>query len=248
MSLGAVPSILHNCLQVYPQIYNWVTFPLVSLIEKVYSQCTTDIEAVPAKSPDPCLVELCSVAERALNYMHTGNAAVISTTVMNPLWIGNAVVHDGLPCFNRNIVSLHANSQLQVSIIKERWPYNETKLQPKTSSSAAQIFAYDIGHFNVSISAPENIPVLRSADIFCLFLSLYCANILRFAALQSVDIFCLYTHCIPQTFRTLQCPDRRTFFVIVLCKHSVVRSVAIGGHFLSLYSLYSANIPHIAVS
>lgn len=134
--------------QVYPQVYNWVTYPLVSLIEKIYNQCTTNMNATPSKLPDPCLVELCSVAERALNYMHTGNAAVISTTVMNPLWIGNAVVHDGLPCLNRNIISLHANSQ--VSVIKERWPYHQARQQPKTSSSAAQIFAYDIGHFNVS--------------------------------------------------------------------------------------------------
>ncbi|KAF8326750.1 hypothetical protein F5887DRAFT_1084263 [Amanita rubescens] len=131
---------------IYPQIYNWVTFPLVSLIETIYSQCTVDMDATPPSFPDPCLVELCSVAERALNYMHTGNAAVISTTVMNPLWVGNAVVHDGLPCLNRNIISLHANSQ--VSVMKERWPYHQARMQPKTSSSAAQIFAYDLGHFN----------------------------------------------------------------------------------------------------
>ena len=109
------------------------------------------MEATPPKVPDPCLVELCSVAERALNYMHTGNTAVISTTIMNPLWIGNAVVQDGLPCFNKNIISLHGNSKVQVSVIKERWPYNQAKLQPKTSSSAAQIFAYDLSHFNVSM-------------------------------------------------------------------------------------------------
>jgi hypothetical protein len=115
----------------------------------MYSQCIANIDATPPKFPDPCLVELCSASERALNYMHTGNAAVISTTVMNPLWIGHAVVHDGLPCLNRNIISLHTNSQ--VSIIKERWPYHHVRRQPMTCSSAAQIFAYDIGHFNVSI-------------------------------------------------------------------------------------------------
>src|SRR6266550_6801092 len=147
-------------LQIYPQLYNWVTFPLVSLIERIYSQCTADMDATPSMFPDPCLVELCSVAERAFNYMHTGNAAVISTTVMNPLWIGNAVVHDGLPCLNRNIVSLHASSQ--VSIIKQRWPYHQALQQPKTSSSAAQIFAYDLGHFNVSIS-PSHIVINSSA-------------------------------------------------------------------------------------
>ncbi len=156
-------------LQIYPQLYNWVTFPLVSLIEKIYSQCTANMDATPSMFPDPCLVELCSVAERALNYMHTGNAAVISTTVMNPLWIGNAVVQDGLPCLNRNIVSLHANSQ--VSVIKQHWPYHQARQQPKTSSSAAQIFAYDLSHFNVSIF-PQTL-LTHAENLFSGFLCLF---------------------------------------------------------------------------
>ena len=94
-------------------------------------------------------MELCSAAERALNYMHTGNAAVIATRVMKPLWVGNAVVHDGMPCFNTNIVSLRPNSPL--SVILQQWPYDNVQHQPKTCSAASQIFAYGIVHFNVSL-------------------------------------------------------------------------------------------------
>lgn len=81
--------------------------------------------------------------------MHTGNAAVIVTYVMNPLWIGNAVVRDGMPCFNMNMVSL---TQKSVSVIPETWPYDCVRHQPKTSSKAAQIFSYGLGHFNVSLT------------------------------------------------------------------------------------------------
>jgi hypothetical protein len=103
---------------------------------------------IASRHPCPGLVELCSVAERALNYMHTGNAAVIATSVMNPLWVGNAIVRDGLPCFNTNIVALNHGSP--VAIIREKWPFDMIRHHPKSSSKAAQIFTFGIGHFNVS--------------------------------------------------------------------------------------------------
>jgi hypothetical protein len=87
------------------------------------------------------------VAERALNYMHTGNVAVIATSVMNPLWVGNAIICDGLPCFNSKIVSLRHNT---VSVVVDRWPFDHVRHHPKTSSKAAQIFSYGTSHFNVS--------------------------------------------------------------------------------------------------
>lgn len=120
----------------------------MTLIEKIYNQCQPAI--VASNYPDVLLVELCSVAERALNYMHTGNAAVIVKSVMNPLWIGNAIVRDGMPCLNTNMVSMMMKS---VSVIAETWPFDHVRHQPKTSSKACQIYSYGLGHFNVSHAA-----------------------------------------------------------------------------------------------
>jgi hypothetical protein len=97
---------------------------------------------------DPLLVELCAVAERALNYMHTGNVAVIATTIMNPLWIGRAITQDGIPCFNPRYVNTGPSSQLVV--YPEHWPYNNSKHQPLTSSKRSQILTYSEAHFKVS--------------------------------------------------------------------------------------------------
>lgn len=41
------------------------------------------------------IIELCAAIERGLNFMHTGNAAVIASSVMTPLWIGRALIEDG---------------------------------------------------------------------------------------------------------------------------------------------------------
>lgn len=97
---------------------------------------------------DPLLVEICSVAERALNYMHTGNAAVIATSVMNPLWIGLAMIQDGLPCFNpRYVVTAHGT---RIKVLPEVWPYNKKKHQPLSSSKRSQLLTYGEQYFNVS--------------------------------------------------------------------------------------------------
>ena len=93
------------------------------------------------------MVELCSVVERALNYMHTGNAAVIATTVMNPLWIGRAVVKDGFPCLNSNVVDVINNKQVYPKA--NQWPFNDLLRRPHSSSRRSHILTYGESHFNV---------------------------------------------------------------------------------------------------
>jgi hypothetical protein len=65
-------------------------YPLTCLLECVWDMCKQSL--CVQKQPKPTFVELCVSLERALNFMHTGNAAVITTTLMNPLWIGLAIV------------------------------------------------------------------------------------------------------------------------------------------------------------
>lgn len=106
--------------------------------------------ALDAKEyPWALLVEVCSVAERALNCLHTGNMAVIATSVMNPLWIGRGLVHDGLPCLDPRIVDGKTRPKMLIS--SARWPYDANKHQPKTSAKGSIIFRYSDAHFNVRV-------------------------------------------------------------------------------------------------
>jgi hypothetical protein len=132
--------------QAFPQVYNWTTYPLTVLLEQMYSQSKSRLATHNMK--DTMVVELCSVAERALNYMHTGNVAVIATRVMNPLWIGRAIIQDGIPCINPKYVNIGLSSQLV--IYAEQWPYNNSKYQPLTCSNRAQTLTYGDTHFRVS--------------------------------------------------------------------------------------------------
>lgn len=132
----------------FPDLYNWTTYPLVSFIEILYEAEKRVIQQ--KKYPNTLLVEVCCAAERALNYMHTGNTAVIATSVMNPLWIGRSIVRDGLPCFNPQIVNIvQLSDRSKVVVIARKWPYDNVKHQPKSCSGRSQILTYGLPHYNV---------------------------------------------------------------------------------------------------
>ncbi|KAF9440695.1 hypothetical protein P691DRAFT_781620 [Macrolepiota fuliginosa MF-IS2] len=71
----------------FPALYKWTTYPLTVLLESISKQA----QAVYRRDvfQHAIMVELFSVIENALNFMHTRNTVVIATTVMNPLWIGS---------------------------------------------------------------------------------------------------------------------------------------------------------------
>jgi hypothetical protein len=126
-------------------IYNWTSYPLTCLLERVWDMCEQSLRV--QKHPRPTFVELCASLERALNFMHTGNAAVITTTLMNPLWIGLAIVQDGLPCLNTRHIPAVSSTLM---IIDADWPHND-KHQPMSASKGSQLRHYGEGHFNVSV-------------------------------------------------------------------------------------------------
>ena len=144
------PHMLMKCdltsqpMQAFPSLYTWTTYPLVTLLEKVWDSGHAALES--GKHPDPTIVELCSCLERALNFMHTGNVSVIATSAMNPLWIGLSLIHDGHPCLNPSI----ASSIGAVCVHANQWPRNN-KGQPTSASKGSQLRTYGQGHFNVSV-------------------------------------------------------------------------------------------------
>jgi len=119
---------------------------------------------------NPLNVELCAVLERALNYMHTGNTKVIATSIMKPLWIGEALIQDGLPCLNPNIIRFFGSSSWEVSA--EKWPSHRLNGIPNSAAKAVIEYNYGDTIYNVSglFTADQTIanggPSIRA---FCFF-------------------------------------------------------------------------------
>jgi hypothetical protein len=197
-----VPFLLHR--QAFPQIYNWTSYPLTCAIESLFQQASSN-NAISKK--DPFLVEICSVAERALNYLHTGNAAVIATSVMNPLWIGRALIQDGLPCLNpRYVVTSHGS---RLKPLPETWPYNKKKHQPLSSSKRAQVLTYGESYFNAST-------LISHFQLYIIIITFIMENTSRkcavrtspFGALQRHSLACLYHIYIYRTKASPNCAIR----------------------------------------
>ena len=84
--------------------------------------------------------------------MHTGNASVISTSVMNPLWIGLSVIYDGLPCFNDTTFNVRNPC---IGIVNfGQWPFDDKIQHPKTASKSRLLHSYGPDVFNVSVLKP----------------------------------------------------------------------------------------------
>ena len=133
------------CLKAYPDIFLWTTYPLTTLLKYFHQKKTRMAADAMADAP---MVELCAAVERALNYMHTGHGKAITTTLMNPLWLGRAVIEDGLPCINPVFFQIQDGMRFRFAL--EKWPMDGHKLIPASASKAVQVMNYGETQFNVS--------------------------------------------------------------------------------------------------
>ena len=92
-------------------------------------------------------VELCSIVERALNYMHTGNTAVLLTWIMNTLWTSQGLLKDRWPCFNSHLVRIGDGQQLEWRI--KQWPFDGRTCKLTSAAYASQAFYYSAEHARV---------------------------------------------------------------------------------------------------
>jgi len=97
---------------------------------------------------NPLNVELCAILERALNFMHTGNLKVLVNKVMSPLWIGDALVQDGLPCLNPNVIRFYGSSSWQV--LGQHWPWDPLSGVPMSAAFRVMVFNFGANITNVS--------------------------------------------------------------------------------------------------
>ena len=126
--------------------YPWATNGLVSLITRIYRRERANM--VNGRQVNPLNVELCAILERALNYLHSGNTKVIATSIMNPLWIGKALIEDGLPSLNPNVVRFSATSW---EVNGEHWPTHRATGTPLSAAKCVILFNYGANVYNVSI-------------------------------------------------------------------------------------------------
>jgi len=104
------------------------------------------------------------VAERTLNYLHTGSAKVLATRVMQPLWTSQALLDHGLPAISPVVVRL---TSATMTIRGEKWPYDPTATEPYLASKRSHTITYGESLYRVcGIYLPLLLPMLIKRLLF----------------------------------------------------------------------------------
>lgn len=135
-----------RCIKAFPQVYQWTTFGITSLLERLWAYQLPILEA--GSKPRHEAVELCSVLERTLAYAHTGNARVLATKLMRPLWLVQSLLEQGLPTFAPSVrITTTINNPIAISAAD--WPTSDNLNVPAIASKRSQVLTYGNDHFEV---------------------------------------------------------------------------------------------------
>lgn len=101
-------------------------------------------------TPPPQYVELIAMAERCLNFAHTGAAKVLTRGLMGQTWPSRALVDGYLPMFWEGL-KFHGTSSTEPAILLTQWPLDAKTKKPYVASKRAQELTYGSAHFLVSL-------------------------------------------------------------------------------------------------
>jgi len=137
-----------------------VANPIIRIIEAIYKSQSDLIRQ--QKEPCPLNLELLASFERLLCYCHTGNTAVLATSLMHPLGLSRAALTDGFPMllnpFQHPTIFLAIQNGLKID--PSAWPLKHG--YPAVASKKAQIFTYSLSHFLVCLLYCFSIPFYLS--------------------------------------------------------------------------------------
>ena len=138
----------------FPNIYLYTSQGITTLLEHFYKLERRRMQAPRDERPppNPFHVEIVSLLERSLNFMHTGNAACFVGQLMNYTWLGPSLLTDGLPCLNKAALGIRIHEDaLHVVFNPATWPLHRLELRPLSSAKAGVLFHYGEDVFNVSV-------------------------------------------------------------------------------------------------
>lgn len=92
-----------------------------------------------------------SALERSLAYAHTGNAKVLSTSLMHPLWLSRGIIDQGMPSLSSILSPVLQSTNVPV-IDTSMWPDGGGGRFPAIASKRAQILTYGEAHYAVRVN------------------------------------------------------------------------------------------------
>ena len=100
--------------------------------------------------PSPQWVEIISLAERALNFAHTGSARVLHRTTGRPLWIAQAIADGLMPMFSPALMLSVREEKFAFTFDLKKWSLDRETRRPVYSAQKAIERHFGVKHFMVS--------------------------------------------------------------------------------------------------
>lgn len=134
-------------MQVIPDLFKCATYPITSLIDMFWANHVQQVK--DGSLIDPCTIEMVSMLERALNYGHTGNAAVFCKKLMDRSWLSLGLLNDGFPSLSDSFIAHGSLSTGQLTVRTDGWPIEARTCRPLTSSKRSQQLTYGNDSYEV---------------------------------------------------------------------------------------------------
>lgn len=141
----------------FPALYLWTTFGICSLIEIIAKQELDRVKK--GKRVSPYTLEFLSALERTEAYAHTGNAKVLSSAVMNPLFLARGIVEHGMPTIVKGIYTLPFQGATPFAISTSSWPLTANHRRPAICSKPTHCLNYGEDHYMVDHSQQTLPPI-----------------------------------------------------------------------------------------
>ncbi|KAI5996096.1 hypothetical protein EDC04DRAFT_2612806 [Pisolithus marmoratus] len=130
---------------IIPELFKCATYLVTALIEMFWAKHKQDLQ--DKRNIDACTVEVMSMLEQTLNFAHMGNAAVLSTRLMDWAWLSLGLLSDGFPALSDTFIAHGALLMGQVMVRRHEWPVEAETRRPMTSSKRAQQLTYGEAHY-----------------------------------------------------------------------------------------------------
>jgi hypothetical protein len=133
--------------QVFPNIYLWTTFGVVSALEKIWGLQKPLV--MKKEQISNYTIEIVSMLERTLAMAYTGDARVITQALMGKFGLKQSLLKLGLPSVIRLVDFKNDISHAFVNN-PANWPLTATH-EPAMASKRVQMLTYGYEHYLVSL-------------------------------------------------------------------------------------------------
>jgi hypothetical protein len=136
-------------LQIFPDIYVWVTYGLTSLMMRMVKEARCHLDLTNITQVSPFLTEFMAIIERSYNFAHTGSAKVVVRKLMDQTWLSLGLKHDSFPALSPTFARMLTPDANMSAHLARIWPLDSKTGEPMTTSGRSHKLNFGLESWEV---------------------------------------------------------------------------------------------------